>query len=348
MPVYNAVSTLDEAVASVLDQTFRDLEILIVDDGSKDGSLNLAHRMEAGHPGVIRVLTHAGCANRGVAASRNLALDHSSGRYIAFLDADDVWFPKKLERQLQEFANAGEGIGLVFSDICNMRAEPGADLNASERWDPGFSAAFLAAQGSTAERMLFGLAQGFQNLVASPTPLVRAAYFRDGLRFVGPPRLNTQFEDYLMWLALSLKCEFRVIPEPLAYYRVHHEQFVSRYCRSTTCLGYLLAMEELLQILQEDCRLELDKLDWCGRLGRRFNEVALRMIAGHRRLPSNGTSALPIADYLGILRLGVRRAMLFSAARALTSRTLNTLMAPLVENRVINGVRNRLRRVGYG
>lgn len=91
---------LAEAVESVLAQTHGDWELLLVDDGSSDGGAGIAARYAAGDPERIRCLAHPGRENRGMSASRNLGLRHARGGYVAFLDADDVYRPEKLERQV--------------------------------------------------------------------------------------------------------------------------------------------------------------------------------------------------------------------------------------------------------
>ena len=93
IPAYNSASYLAEAVESALGQTFKDLEILVVDDGSTDETQELMRRY--GPP--VRCLSQE---NTGVATARNRGIDESRGRYVAFLDADDVWQPDKLEKQL--------------------------------------------------------------------------------------------------------------------------------------------------------------------------------------------------------------------------------------------------------
>ena len=104
---------LAEALESVLAQTFQDFELLLVDDGSTDGSTAIARRFaerlgERGHH-----LEHPGHANRGMSASRNLGIRHARGRYVALLDADDVWLPHKLARQVA-ILEAAPDVGLVF------------------------------------------------------------------------------------------------------------------------------------------------------------------------------------------------------------------------------------------
>lgn len=96
----NAEKYLQEAIESVRAQTYPHWELLLVDDGSTDGSTALARRYAEAYPGRIRYLEHEGHANRGMSASRNLGVRHAQGAYVGFLDADDVWLPHKLEEQV--------------------------------------------------------------------------------------------------------------------------------------------------------------------------------------------------------------------------------------------------------
>ena len=91
---------LREAIASVFAQSCTDWELLLVDDGSTDGSTSIARDYAHTAPERVRYLEHAGHANRGMSASRNLGISAAAGSLIAFLDSDDVWVPRKLEEQL--------------------------------------------------------------------------------------------------------------------------------------------------------------------------------------------------------------------------------------------------------
>ena len=91
---------LREAVASVLAQTYANWELLLVDDGSTDGSTDIGLDYARRYPGRVRYLQHEGHQNLGMSAARNLGIRHARGEYIALLDADDVWLPTKLERQV--------------------------------------------------------------------------------------------------------------------------------------------------------------------------------------------------------------------------------------------------------
>lgn len=96
----NEARFLDEAVSSVFAQTYDNWELLLVDDGSTDGSTATARRYEQRYPDKVQYLEHEGHANRGMSASRNLGIAHATGDYVAFLDADDVWLPHKLAQQV--------------------------------------------------------------------------------------------------------------------------------------------------------------------------------------------------------------------------------------------------------
>ena len=99
VPFWNVGPFLAEAIESVVAQTMPAWELLLVDDGSTDGSTEIARRYVERMPDRIRYLAHQRHQNRGVAASRNLGICHAHAPYVAFLDADDVWVPNKLARQ---------------------------------------------------------------------------------------------------------------------------------------------------------------------------------------------------------------------------------------------------------
>jgi glycosyltransferase involved in cell wall biosynthesis len=99
-PFLDAAPFIAEAIESVLAQTDDRWELLLVDDGSSDGSTEMAKRYAALHPARIRYLAHPGRSTLGASASRNLAIDRAQGEYLAFLDADDVYLPRKLEEQV--------------------------------------------------------------------------------------------------------------------------------------------------------------------------------------------------------------------------------------------------------
>ena len=109
----NAERFIDEAIESVFGQTYKNWELLLVDDGSTDNSTGITLRFAKQRVERVHYLEHAGHQNRGMSASRNLGIRHAQGEYIGFLDADDVWLPHKLERQV-EILNAHREAGMIY------------------------------------------------------------------------------------------------------------------------------------------------------------------------------------------------------------------------------------------
>ena len=96
----NGQPYLSDAVECVLAQDFQDFELLLVDDGSTDGSTRLALDYARRWPGRVIYLEHEGHSNRGMSASRNLGIRHARGKFLALIDADDIWRPTKLSEQV--------------------------------------------------------------------------------------------------------------------------------------------------------------------------------------------------------------------------------------------------------
>jgi glycosyltransferase involved in cell wall biosynthesis len=119
MIFFNEEKFLPEAIKSVFAQTYEHWELLLVDDGSTDGSTKVALRCAEQYPTKVRYLEHNGHCNRGASAARNLGISNAEGEYIAFLDADDVWLPDKLDHQV---------------DILNSQPEAAMLCGATQWW----------------------------------------------------------------------------------------------------------------------------------------------------------------------------------------------------------------------
>jgi glycosyltransferase involved in cell wall biosynthesis len=113
MPFLNAEKFIEEAIESVFAQTYENWELLLVDDGSTDDSIQIALRSAERYAEKVRYLEHPGHRNRGLSASRNLGISQAKGEYISFLDADDVWFPHTLEQQLAILSSHPEA-GMIY------------------------------------------------------------------------------------------------------------------------------------------------------------------------------------------------------------------------------------------
>jgi glycosyltransferase involved in cell wall biosynthesis len=110
LPAYNSAEYIAETIESVLNQSFADFELIVIDDGSTDGQadeiLPFCERDQR-----VRYIYQT---NKGVSSARNTGFNHSSGKFIAFLDADDIWLPNNLEAKMPKFDE--EDVGLVHSD----------------------------------------------------------------------------------------------------------------------------------------------------------------------------------------------------------------------------------------
>jgi len=128
IPAYNAANFISQTIESVLKQTFTDFELLVIDDGSTDDTLAVANQYALGDR-RIQVLSQT---NRGVSATRNHGVQIAKGNIIAFLDADDLWFPDKLAIHIQHF-HTNPNLAVSFSrvEFINFQGEPTGQLSTS-------------------------------------------------------------------------------------------------------------------------------------------------------------------------------------------------------------------------
>ena len=196
IPVYNGAAFLEETIESALAQTFAAKEIVVVDDGSTDQSAGLARRFE---PHVSVVCT----PNRGVAAARNTGAALCTGAVLAFLDADDVWFPRKLEVQVGHLVD--DAHGLVHCAIVEIDAT-GQSLR--ERLD-GKAGQVLRDLVLFEEPVILGGGSG---------AIFDAALFHA----VGgyDERLSTS-ADWDLFIRVAASASVGFVAEPLMAYRLH-------------------------------------------------------------------------------------------------------------------------------
>jgi len=110
MPAHNAAGFIAESIRSVQQQTYFNWELLVIDDASRDGTSQIVEQLEAEDP---RIKLHILPTNQGAGFSRNIGIKAATGKYISFLDADDLWKPHKLERQLRVMQQ--ENVQVCFS-----------------------------------------------------------------------------------------------------------------------------------------------------------------------------------------------------------------------------------------
>ena len=112
MPTYNRGHLIGRSIRSVLNQTYPGFELIIVDDGSNDGTQDVVRQFDDGR---IRYIRHED--NRGAAAARNTGIRSAAGAYVAFQDSDDEWLPRKLERQMAILGMLSHEVGVLYSDM---------------------------------------------------------------------------------------------------------------------------------------------------------------------------------------------------------------------------------------
>ena len=190
MPVYNRAAYVAEAIESVLAQTRLADELIVVDDGSTDDSLEVIERYAGPRLHVVRQ------QNGGIGAARNRGLADATGELVAFLDSDDIWERDKLERQLRAIEES-DGLQLVFGHIVEFLSPD--------------RAADLAGTLQIGTDPMPGL--------CATTLLLR----REALRRIGSFDEKLRVGEFIEWMARAndLRLATRVLPEVVARRRVH-------------------------------------------------------------------------------------------------------------------------------
>jgi len=204
MPAFNAERYIADSIRSVSYQTFTDWELVVVDDGSTDRTAEIVRELAAEDARILYVRQQ----NGGQAAARNTGIHRSSGTVVAFIDADDLWLPQKLERQLAVMKDTA--VDLVYCDGYVFY-----DVGAPERSD-----FFAIVPGRTDGATMFPLLFAY-NRIATLSVVAR----RDALERVGLFDENRRLqncEDYELWLRLALEgSTFFGMTDKLMRYRRH-------------------------------------------------------------------------------------------------------------------------------
>jgi glycosyltransferase involved in cell wall biosynthesis len=196
IPIYNGENTIKKTIESVLNQTFTDFELIVIDDGSQDSTLAVLEDIKDFR---LKVFSFP---NAGVSESRNRGLAKASGEFISFLDADDLWTPDKLEAQLKALQeNPQAAVAYSWSDWID---ESGQFLR---------SGGHITVNGNAYTQLLL---RDF--IESGSNPLIR----RQALDGVGGfDQSVTPAEDWDMWLRLAAHYEFVTVPSPQILYRVY-------------------------------------------------------------------------------------------------------------------------------
>ena len=212
---YNMAGYLPIAVQSVIDQTYRHIEIIIVDDGSADETPSILGRWS--EDPRVHVITQE---NQGQTAAKNRGIAAATGEYIAFLDADDRWVRSKLEKQILRFRDSPK-IAVVYSDQLYID-EQGAPLQRRGLKYP---------EGRITEQLLV------DNFVNFSSAVVKREVLKEFGGFDATLRMSI---DYDLWLRISTMYEFQCVNEPLVEYRVWPGQMSHKMLERTTCVLRIL------------------------------------------------------------------------------------------------------------
>ncbi len=189
IPFYNRAQLLSKAVNSVLQQSYQDFEIILVDDASPDDMQSVLNSFKDSR---IRYFCHP--HNKGAPAARNTGLAHAQGEYIAFLDSDDLWFPSKLEEQIAAFNHQPEQCSIIYC-----------------RFLKGNTPSKLPPKNNTFSQNIL-----VRNFVGTfSTPLIRKHCFESS----GLMDENLQScQDWDLWIRMAQHQQFFYIEKPLVHY----------------------------------------------------------------------------------------------------------------------------------
>jgi glycosyltransferase involved in cell wall biosynthesis len=204
---FNRLSYLKLTIDTVLNQTFKDIEILVIGDGHQVEVET--YIKELGHQSLKYLyVPHCGYP----AKARNLGLKIAQGKYIAFCDDDDLWHPEKLEKQFK-IINGNSGRGLCFTDrfIIDSEGEINTSSDKKIKWFP---------KKPSTENLFFSNYISYSSVLIDKTS-IKGTEFPDDLKF-------RAVEDYHFWLRISQSTNLFFLNEKLVYYRVHNSNITNK------------------------------------------------------------------------------------------------------------------------
>ncbi|MDD4803086.1 MAG: glycosyltransferase [Syntrophomonas sp.] len=209
IPAYNHELYIEEALQSVVNQTYNNIELIVINDGSKDGTAKVITEFISRNQHYN--IKYISKTNEGICRTLNKGLEIAKGSYFALLASDDMWTPERIEKQVY-FMERNQNIGLVFSDHYFIRFTELTQIKATD-YKPNIRKCFKNGiqNINIYEKLLT------EDIIPALTVLIRKECFDK----VGGFDNNLKAEDYDMWLRISKEFPIAFIDEPLAYYRVH-------------------------------------------------------------------------------------------------------------------------------
>ena len=259
MPLYNAERFVGESIENVLRQTVGDFELIVIDDASTDASAEIARAYAAKDNRIVLMHNEL---NSGAARTRNRALDAARGKFITFMDADDLCSPERFAKQLAFFERHPQ------TDICGsyytMFGTRGGENDELKIQVP-------LTHEEIQYQLFFGCPFGMSSVMLRSEP-----FKRTGIRF-----RECMAEDYQLWVDLSEHLRMANIPEYLTFYRRWEDQISTRQLDRQT-LSAQLTQQQLARKL--GVRLSDDEARIFTRFSLRTGEVKKRELASYRRI----------------------------------------------------------------
>ncbi len=233
MPAYNSSKTIEESIKSVINQSYKDWELVIVDDCSKDGTVDLVNKIKEKHED-LNIKLYRNPENKGVAFSRNFGVKMAEGNIIAFLDSDDLWTRDKLEKQmklmeiLQNFDDKPLTDSVYNDDVYNEKSGrsvllyTGSDFITSKDVKLGYT---LRVPKKIGRKELQK-----QNIISCSSVLASKELL---MKHVFPIIDDPIHEDFVVWIEILKEIPYAYgIDEPLLIYRISDSSKSSRKSRA--------------------------------------------------------------------------------------------------------------------
>ncbi len=209
IPTYNCERYINETISSILSQTFKNFEVIVVDDGSTDQT----RKIVGSYGSPIKLISQS---NAGVCAARNRGLREASGQFVCFMDHDDYWYPDKLSSQIKIFSLHPE-VGIVYSRFINWNTDSDGHFPSPENFEPRVSPDEIDTDFSGWVYHLFLL----DSWMLTSTAMFRS----DVLNICGGFDESLPFsEDWDLWLRVTKEYPIIRMTRPTTLYRQHQQQ----------------------------------------------------------------------------------------------------------------------------